>query len=84
MRYGRCQMPCTPDDVLRAVQALAYRGEAATTDAVAVDLATSHDDVAPMLVAVMRQGGLQSVKRATGASVWVLTEDGERAIADDD
>jgi hypothetical protein len=46
------------------------------------ELATTRDDIAPVLVAVMRRGGLLSVKHPDGPSVWVLTGDGERAIAD--
>jgi len=75
-------MSSSPEDVLGAVQTLVYRGEPGTTDAVAGELATTRDDVAPVLVAVMRRGGLQSVKHPDGPSVWVLTRDGERAIAD--
>jgi len=75
-------MSSSPEDVLGAVQTSVYRGEPATTDAVAGELATTRDDIAPVLVAVMRRGGRRSVKHSDGPSVWVLTGVGERAIAD--
>lgn len=77
------RMPSSIVDVLNAVQGLAYRGDEATADAVAADLATTRDDVAPQLVSAHRAGLLEAAKRPDGTSVFGLTGDGERALTDE-
>jgi hypothetical protein len=80
-RYGR-RMPCEPEDVIRAAQTLAWQGEVATTDAIALVLLTSRADVVPPLIRSREKGWLRADKQPDNSTVWSVTTDGERALAD--
>ena len=75
-------MPSSRFDVLNAVETLTQRRTEATTDAIAAELATTRDDVAPQLAVAMRAGLLEAARRPDGQSDFALTPDGERFLAD--
>lgn len=69
--------------MLNAVQTLTYRRERTTPADVALELATTKEDVTPQLMAAYRDGLLAVERPPNGPpDDFLLTRDGERVLID--